>query len=506
MALVELKPYAGKLHFYLHYNKINIDFSVNLLAQAKNITRDKSRPLDILEGYLIEYRRQEQYALAVNQAYNTIYGLANRNEIKAAIENIINVFDYDTISAYIEKQKYLAPSSIQQDFNTEKGQNGIISQDRTYVWSEYFELIKIAIVIKAIAPIIALTVTINSSLYIKDQELLLCLNYIKDSWLFETNGMERLQRYIRGHIEAYAGADLPKIAARRGITIDDIPDYIFANALFKKLFITQIDKVPGAKTIINEIYSTITSTMANNVGVKNNITYKKPGGGLDDENAEGQIEAVRQSSNVPIGNEVQYNTFTECPFRLLEWMGLDTPENRKEVERLIEASKILVDNPNGEVLKLSNVSLQLMNIVTEHIIPYNWKQLINRQGIVNLMIVTTIYIRSLGFNNLANIVLSYVPDYNEMHIEGNTSHISKELVERLYRLYPIEEEVVKKGVTSYLPYVTRLINKLDKDLRVEPVVTIVPDDYLSTTKRIVTSYITFKDEVALTILNIKGSI
>jgi len=452
----------------LYDNKLGIETKISygneslLLSLSSLVTKRSKEDLDpkyqytLLNSYL-DYKGDKFKKKLFNTFKNgetTLLSTLTNASIKpipySIVHDILDMFDLDDVVKYIRDVYKLPPPNLADEFDYQKERDGRATRVQTYLKSDYFELVSLALVLKAILPMIAHFGYIKAGGISKDNAEDILFSFIEThTKTMNYSAMDKLHGFIRKLIEL-AGSDGAYEAIRtieNKKSKDTYSMYLLAVVVFQKLVITPIIKDTTDRHITTQIYNYTNNKLKNNGDVSSSIRSKQPMSDMDGSagDKESIIESYKISSELSAGDIVEINWSADEIDKIVSQLPVTL--NKKNTDKVYLDSRLIkeayVFTEKLLSVKIATVQTSILAIIfKDQIDPRSIKQL-RIDKIRNLMAVGFAYLWTLNHKHIALLLTAYVDmDVDDaMHLNLSTSRqrLSKELKDELDVYFPYKK-------------------------------------------------------------------
>jgi hypothetical protein len=215
-------------------------------------------PYRDLNKWFSEQTQEIQQALfdvyrKISLAYTEV---ANPNAlaelIHVQVQELYRYVTYESISSYVDRTPLTAPP----DLKTAHSPNDR-TPARTYLVKDYWELVKLALALRAALPIFSRYIDIVSrisGIQFKEREAALLL---EGTWIMTSEAVERLRVFI-AHLAPVD--DLPPTAIHGGMSKGIFPEWMLAMTLIRRVAVGEIDSSLDKGSLVANVYGYIGTT------------------------------------------------------------------------------------------------------------------------------------------------------------------------------------------------------------------------------------------------------
>mgnify|MGYP000553041355 CR=1 FL=1 len=252
---MRFKYNEGEERVVLEHGGDTLIFSVS--AYKKTDHMKLSDPYrDLNKFFQQQSAARQQMIFDVYREASVIFGDINNPDVlgtrlKALIELLYTYLSYDEISNYVKR----APLSIPTDIKTQHDPSDK-QPDRTFIVSDYWELVKVALALRAAIPLFSRYMDVSmriTGVHFKERETSLL---IQDTWIMSSPAHEKLSKFTA--ILAPASA-LPATAVFGGISKGEFPNWLMATILVRRVAIGEIDSSLDRGSVVANVWQYVRS-------------------------------------------------------------------------------------------------------------------------------------------------------------------------------------------------------------------------------------------------------
>jgi len=452
---------VSQVELMIEYKGDTLELSASNVTYkvAKVVLRD-SFQFKIFNDFVRSTGRDKALFTLYKEMYGSLDPTNNYSDatMKKYINDILDIMDIKSVEQYLRDIGIKPPDSLVDEFDINDEKDMKKTRRQTYTKPEFYGLMAIVMISKALIPIRAIT---------KDKYMVISLlTMMMDHPLFDTPQMMRLVDYIDAHINQAARTDDAKNrrVLNLGIAADDLTDYVLAIELFNKFPIALVTmNYPSSGNIVASIFKYATGVVTGQEkltdAVKQKKTFKNDSG---DDDSESVTEGYRQSTRLPIGELSIIKMVTGNIDRLANDIGV------KDIELLNEIN-VALSRMRTPIYSINNGSVILMALITHKIIDSRSIESMYRDGLVNLLVVTITYLIENGYSHIAK----YLAIEPKTSLDFSLSSINlkapvkSELLERIEEKYPVKAitRLKNKEIVTYAIDATidKVINYFEED-------------------------------------------
>jgi len=318
--------------------------------------------------------------------------------------DMLDLFDLDKMQEFLVERGVETPKTLKDSFDKSVEIDLIVTRDQTYIRSEYYGLLALALVIKTVAPIIGEVYCTNKQVILSDNENLSFLQFVIGHKIIESEQAKRLIRYINKHIELKTksadGMALNIVAIRMKVTEDTLWELVLANSFFKKFAMAPIGiQPPLTGDVASAVYSIIKNMTKDNVSVSNRVSVKESSRPGDGDDSGSVIEGYTQTTEISLGELAEFNFSTNDVEKMYLALGGKDMSLLHDFHKAAGSLYIRVDPLcKGSVL-LSSYVLHRKVIDARAILHLDYT------NVVNVMVVAAAHCYERGDKEIANAIL-----------------------------------------------------------------------------------------------------
>ena len=393
---------------------------------------------------------------------NSIKG--KRLFLKEKLFEIMDMFNPEEIGQFLKDNGVKSLKGLKGEFDKSKELDQIQSEDQTYLYNELYGLLGIAIMSKALAPILGEAYSSAKDLFMSTNETLSYLNLISDHKVFDSEPMKRLVRYIHKHINTKVAANSQQkmiVSLNTNISEDILWELALANSMFKKFVTMPVSKEqPQTGNVASAVYTIIKSITKDKMSVSGSYSFKdtvKPMYGEDTANV---AESYLQTTDISIGDIVEFNFFTKDVAHIYKMLGGNDP---KLLSDFVSYASPLYSN-KSIISKGSIVYASYM--VHNRVMDARAIKLLEYTNLVNVMVATATYLYEIGENELSSLIMMMrTKDDGGLTMSQSSSTPTEELrtnIDKHYVKSMLKPRRSKKSIGADVTFIS-VINKYIND-------------------------------------------
>lgn len=438
-----------------HPGQPDLEFGIKNLNCPKTVT-----PTEIFEltnGYFeaLHIERQKRiydvYA-KIHSSMKRVYGfIRSTNILKELCTELYKEILYDEICGWTKKAEIAInlPATVKDRYDqtdlSERRPNDTTYRDRTYITSEYIDLVHMIIAVRAMIPIWGeYLAKIKASFQVPTHSEFSCLELLGDSSIVKLEPYDRLYRLVNAHISTTANDQDLNSAAFAGMGSDLIGQWAMAHALVRKLCV--VDLTSGHKNfnVMSVLFRTLvgTSSHMSRRFMNGNRLLNRPEPKNDDMDANKSItDSTQVRESMPVADVVAIDYFARESWGIYEhiFRGEIAEKYGQPDHQLWEAVMSYHDtiaekefSPDEPILDLMRWTLAPVHS------PQDYEEVEHRTQ-MSMMLTTVCILLHIGKPDLAMLVTSE-PEMDEHgnRLGGvmNRPRVTKEAQEEFAQTHP----------------------------------------------------------------------
>lgn len=410
-----------------------LDFDLTFYRQAKiSQIQDVISPA---QGYLATLSPEQHrelfhlYNLA-KEIFSTSNSLvAIDNKITAIVANIIKLLDLNNLQRWVLTRSNISiPGEIKQSF---ADVDEAYERSKTYIYSEYVEILTMAIALRFILPIWGDYLTIIKDSAAEFTKEIRAYGLLKRSELMKFPALERLLIYINVHFTKSTKSISSTLA---GIGREEIPDWLCSLLLVRRL--TIIDLTSDANSsIINNLFGYVRDSLDNlDRKFKEPVNDKRPPGTVKDtEKDPSFLETYRVKQDMSTGDIAIFDMALDNIHHMVKVMDPTVPDQL--INHILERTEGLSEG----ILSTHNV--RLTQWIISPIIDPVLLEKVSKRSVINGMIISQILCHHWGMHQIGLLVTG-INHQNVSVIADGLARPTQEQLDLLDKLYPYQVTVV----------------------------------------------------------------
>lgn len=439
----------------------------DLRLYYRNAVLPIERVFELINGYwsTLSDERQEAIFDCYQEARNALNEIVDQNmmhhRLTQIVKRLYSQMPFDEIRYWARTYGNIkVPPSIKDDYAqleiSERNQNAMDYQSRTYLRSDYLDLVNLAIALRPMVPIwseYARSDQPSVGGTFREYHAMSLLNL---SHILNTDPVHRLREYIET-----TSPDLKTLlsAALGGLGSSELPDWVMSLAIMRKLVVIELSSYEDSSNIISVIYHHVRNTIKTvDRRFASRIRDKSKPSGEDDDENKSILETYKIKQEISDGDLMVLSIYTEDPMRLAKRI---CPE--------IEDAKVLACAENIRRCMdhhPTHGQLVILRWVMSHVIPPRSIDNINKTSIFTAIAAAQAVLWEWGFPDLALLMTATeTRDKGGLLIGGieSRSRIPKEYVEQFLVLYPHYQEKGSKDRDRQTNVACKAIDTIAKD-------------------------------------------
>ncbi|MCY1340021.1 hypothetical protein D9M68_19920 [compost metagenome] len=361
-----------------------------------------------------------------------------RAEIEQVVKDIYSIVTYDVLRNYVAHARILIPSDVSEKFEefSERGRN---YRERTYIKSDYIDMVALALGLRFVVPIWGVyvqTVTgVNGNAY-KESEA------VK---LIERAGVDKWPPYVRmnEYIEASVEKETTMTMVMAGLSSEEVPRLLMAMALVRKISIGPLSTTSERDSLARSLFNYVTFTHLRMDGRFQSVTgvvQAKRHRNLDkgDEDNSSVWDDMAQTTEITEGDRQVIEVYSEGVENILRRTKCDVPMAR--VQQCISICS------RRELRPIEPFQKAMIYWVIRSISPEAREILLKTTGF-RLMGIAQAVLDHWGFHELAVLIAAeeYVSEDGDVFMPSEPRNkITKQQLEVLDAQYPYYRQETKR--------------------------------------------------------------
>ncbi len=397
---------------------------------------------DIMIRYLEFVGKYDVYYTSISAIFDDVI-MMNDAEITEELNNILEIFNSDSIEAFLTNSNYASPSNLIDEFHNDIIKNREGSREQTYTKKDYRNLVVTVIKLKALSIIIARFVAIHN-INVNSAEAVRLFRIINNmSNLNKEPGYLKLIDYINmclSNDESVTQEDISRILTK-SITNNQFSQYIALNILIYLGVASTPDRDTHARCLINEVFRLCRNKMAS----ASTFIINDPSITIDDEGGNSGVTDMYLSvTEVALGTVEEWLLVYETVELILQQMTI--PVELMYIEEAYKFKDLIKDKPLNKV-QSALIAWIFVDVIESEYLDYFEKTHGDDSTdiLLNFRIIAYAMLKTYELENLANVMMG-VPYGNSDYLSKSSSNLaSDDLEEQLNSMYSLS--INKKSKT-----------------------------------------------------------
>lgn len=342
---------------------------------------------------------------------------------------------YDLMPLEEIKHWMLFHSSIRIPSNLKTEYDEANPPDRTYLRSDYQDLVALSIAVRPMVPIWGEYIGRTKSEHGTTFKELMALKLLYHTYLMQCVPMERLRMYIESSVQHSSQGGPSFAAVLGGLGTTELPEWLMANIVVRRISVVPVSANDDTAQIISNVHHYINNALRSlDRRFKGRVTEKiQPSASGEDPNNISSAEMYKVKQEVCDGDLVTLNVYTE---RVYDMAAQVIPEASQETIDLCLFHIKALEN-----LPIHEHQVVLAQWVMTKALPARTIPLLNKPALMRALAVTQAALWQWGFYDLAAMAtaepLSAGSD-TMINIIESRGRIPKELMDKLIELFPYQ--------------------------------------------------------------------
>jgi len=465
----------------------NDDIIVNFNFYKPKLKELNIKNFDILNEYL-DYVYKNYDKDIYNKLWNLYTKLIDRDliiknnqklneEVKKTIYSIIDLINYNRILEWIKKEKYKTlkmPKDIKESFDIFIEKNGIGSKEQTYIEEEYYHLICLALITKALSYVFILYKDYHGQDINNKLINIYLFRLVKDHPLFKINENEnditaysRLVRYVEKTCIVFL-EDKVNTAnlVFSGISLHYIIEWLLAGIIVKKLPVSEIEQTNGSSdNLVTNIYGYIQQNIVQKGDYKTRVNDKNMGeggrtSGARDEDEKSSILEQQVSSATSIitsGDVIEFNWYFKDIYYIKDKYFPEIPTELLDIFLKTEKQFLNMD--------LEDIQINILSWILSPIINYNVLNYIYKENMIRLVMLARAWLWHYEHYYLSAFLGSIkIEEENLTIFIDGKSRINKDIKESLEYYYPCNKIIHSKKQNNNTNPIIDVLNNTSNEI------------------------------------------
>lgn len=439
----------------------------DLRLYYRNAVLPLDRVFEHINGYWATLPNERQDAIfdCYQEARNALNEIVDQNmmhhRLTQIVKRLYTQMPFDELRHWTSTYgRIKVPPSIKDDYSqleiSERNQNSMDYQSRTYLRGDYLDLVNLSIALRPMIPIWSEYARSDQPSVGGTFREYHAMSLLNTSHILNVDPVHRLREYIET-----STPDLKTLlsAALGGLGSSELPDWVMSLAIMRKLVVIELSSYEDSSNIISVIYHHVRNTIKTvDRRFASRIRDKSKPSGNDDDESKSILETYKIKQEISDGDLMVLSIYTEDTLRLAQRI---CPE--------VDASKVKACGDNIRRCMSHHPThgqLVILRWVMSQIIPPRSIDNINKTSIFTAIAASQAVLWEWGFPDLALLMTSTeTRDKNGLLIGGieSRSRIPKEYVEQFVDLYPHYQEKGSKDRDRQTNVACKAIDAITKD-------------------------------------------
>lgn len=405
----------------------DIEWNISGFSQTKMVKN--GRDFSDINDYLLSmpaFKQQQLFdtLLEIKEILEETFGLQElQRELTDKISNLYGVLNLAELRMYVAlKAKVIYPDDLKEEY----GDNDT-NKDRTYLKHDYQGLVFLVIALRIMVPIWGVYLLLNIKRAGATFKEHLAVKLLAKTELLYCEEMMRLKRYVETTAISKTERDN---AVVRGISAEELPNYVMANLLVRGLAIGDVNASKEGGSIISNIWGRVTHAIRELSRKNTNIKEKFQIDDYEDQDKTSKLEQYKNVQKVSIGDVEIHKYFINRHLDLA--LSVDPT---LDVDKLNQCLK-LVERMGTFVFDKHNILL--VQWVLARQVPARVIRELTAHEMLGTMGVVQALLWHWGLLDLALIVTSSVDRDNLAVTTVSRKQAKKETTAILNELYPYQ--------------------------------------------------------------------
>lgn len=465
-----------------------LEFSNNTLAKTAFVAtvNDENPIFTHINRYFerIPMQRQNEIFEIITEIQNTIecpQSIEDANEkLKILFGHLFQRIVFDEILHYLRTDPVFShdismPSADNIKMRYDETMSDNYTKEKTYIYSEYEELIALIIQLRVMFPIWAHYIEVFSNKLGTNYKEFEAFKLITGSALFQNRAMEKLATYVK----AITPDEGSKAAIIDFISSEDYPIYNLSLVVVRKMCTMEI-RNPGerAAIIIMHISTHVREKITNSDKKQGSIISEKGGSDANNRSEERQVSMIERfkiREKLSIGTKVFLTEITSNPMDVAQKLS---PNVNLDYVTLINAARSNVFNAPVERVQ----KIFLKNILSS-IVSYRVVDLLEKEHLISCLSAASAVLIAEGFEDIAPYLTASVINTESTSTIASDQHqnkVSVDLREKMQDLWKFQRSSKSKIVTNPI---TENVDLIFKEISSKAWYNNFPDALLTTKVR-----------------------
>ena len=412
----------------------------------------------------------DQYDRA-KEAFNAHVLQMMDSQLMEILKNILDIVNVDRLRRFIEFDSgIIIPDKVKENYS---GVSEMFERNKTYVRSEYLDLLTMSIALRFVLPIWSEYMSIVQDIVPEYTREMRAYGLLRQSVIANHKTFERLMIYIRDWVTPSLNSTSSTVS---GIGREEIPEWLCSLVMVRRLPVIDVTNVEKSTNIINSLFGYVRESVTNlEKKFRERIKDKKPPSEAKTADRDPSfIETYRTKQEIPFGDLVAHDVFFSNIQRACKTIIPDMPD-----EIIIGVLKVTHELEHEE---LSSHNILLTQWICDEVVPAPLIHALEKRSAIGGMIISQCLCHYWGLHNLALLCTGInLSGITESAIESYTV-IPDDVMERLDYYYPYKrivhktEQKAKQRITNpavlTISELSVILSRHRKAVRVPPFLTI----------------------------------
>lgn len=297
----------------------------SLERYSRQVLRNRPRLYESINRYWASLPEEQQAAIfeLFRSSSDVFLNAVNRHSLRQVLalklEELIALHPFPVLHEWVTWQSNIPiPSDSFQSEYLEDSDKAY-TREKTYLRAEYVDLVVLALVLRVALPLLS-----EYLAFIRhdvDPELsdLHAVTLLRQTWIASSAPFEKMEEYIDEHLGTLKDT-APLVA--KGISIEDFPELVFAEALMGRVAIGEINSVTDKTHLVKSLYGFVNATKSPRYAPDAEHGFREKtatGSGENGSNERGSaMEMQRNKYRQSFGEEAELEVMLKHPWRVAE--------------------------------------------------------------------------------------------------------------------------------------------------------------------------------------------
>ncbi len=348
------------------------------------------------------------------------------------------------------------PSSVRESLDSA---NSNSRAERTYLRSDYFGLVSLAVALRPMIPIWGQFIEHSRRELGNNYKEYMAFGLLKNTQLARCHELERLREFIHSSIASQTTGDKTFTTVLGGLGTEELPVWLMAMTAVRRLASSTVSGPGDSVNLIAKVHYYVDSKMKSldrdfGRAFGGKVSEKKQTGSADGDNTS-HVEMYKIKPDISDGDIVSLNVYAEDPYRLLAAREPSVPVDY--LEQCLAVTRKL------DQQDIQPHQLWLIKWAIYPTLPPRGIDVITIEPLLNCMAVAQAVLWHWGFFDLAAMITAtpqMTTDDLLIGMSENRSRIPKEHLGRMQENYPYTLPVKKNQSARQGNVAARAVDKL----------------------------------------------